>query len=781
MRVKWAIGAGALLGVWSGFGAQIAADGKTDYSIRISADAAAPDRFAAEELKVFLEQSTGAIFPIVSGTAKGKTLEVGTVEARRLIGADRVAKMAEEECAYAIAGDKVGIVGCGAAGNAYGVYAFLEREIGCRWFMGTGETRIPKRSVLDLADTVHAEKPRLPYRMILTFGNDTDSESRKHLFLFRNRINQIEYNFENLVRKDLVGKLPVRMRENNPNCHSFFRYLPPEGKDGYFKDHPEYYSLWNGKRTPRQLCFSNPEMRRVLTENFFAYVRSIGGKGFLDLSQMDFGGVMCMCDGCRALTEKYVSTGGPLFDYLFELSPKAKAAFPNLVIHFLAYHRDSTQPPPKVDKPFPDNLAAVFAPLDDDFSKGLGHPNNEITRTQLRRWCEICRVWTWSYPQVYAPFNPPYGGLGRTAEDLNLSVEFGITGSYHEHDVGTDCGANFTDLQTWVLLQQLRDPDLDWRELRREFCEGCYGEVAADVIDYEEFLERGREAMTGYLSFMAPADECLTPVETLRWQNRFDAMERKTGADEELVQRLREVRIGLDMRALAQWREIRRLGGSIPFTPQLLKDRLTATFDRAIRRRYTRTDKVGDDWRKAKFAGAFPRSVETLYIQATAELKALPDELREVPKDKIVQIFPSCDYRNIERVEMKDAAAGFALVERNVPVEMERIPYPVGFYDRMSRKSLLTRKIAREEIVPNEFHLYRIGRAPVLSSESIVWIGPTWCLSQYCMQVFRPGMDEEWDIYVSLKFEGPDYDPKSVLKESGVYFDRLVFVGPFAK
>ena len=40
----------------------------------------------------------------------------------------------------------------------------------------------------------------------------------------------------------------------------------------------------------------------------------------------------------------------------------------------------------------------------------------------------------------------------------------------------------------------------------------------------------------------------------------------------------------------------------------------------------------------------------------------------------------------------------------------------------------------------------------------------------------RPVMDCEWDIYVSLKFEGPLYDPSSMLDKSTVYYDRSIFV-----
>ena len=40
-------------------------------------------------------------------------------------------------------------------------------------------------------------------------------------------------------------------------CHTSFTFVPPQK---YFDTHPEYYSLVNGERKPRQLCFTNPDI-----------------------------------------------------------------------------------------------------------------------------------------------------------------------------------------------------------------------------------------------------------------------------------------------------------------------------------------------------------------------------------------------------------------------------------------------------------------------------------------------------------------------------------------
>ena len=52
-------------------GALLAVDGKTDYTIAVSPDAGACDRFAARELAQFLKESTGAEFPVATGAAAG--------------------------------------------------------------------------------------------------------------------------------------------------------------------------------------------------------------------------------------------------------------------------------------------------------------------------------------------------------------------------------------------------------------------------------------------------------------------------------------------------------------------------------------------------------------------------------------------------------------------------------------------------------------------------------------------------------------------------------------
>ena len=746
-------------------GAELARDGRTEYVISVSPDASQTDRFAAEEMQTFLGQSTGARFEIVAdGARRAKSIEIGTPKARELIGGAMMDALDEEESVYVVRGDAVAIAGKGVAGNAYGVYSFLEREIGCRWFTLMGDNLVPKRPVLDIGDRMEKEKPELPYRGFATaMCQHNNRDSSDVLFLFRNRCNWNTLNYTNVCSERLRGKLVPRMWVSLPHCHSTFTYMPPEK---YFKDHPEWYCLWtDGKRIPKQLCFSNAEMRRELTKNFIAAVKARGAHGFFDLShQDDIDNPLCYCDGCAALVKRYGASGAALFDYLHELSPVLKRECPNATVHFLAYHLKATQHPPVGMAPFEDNVVAIFAPLDDDFSKNIAHPNNRRTLEDIRQWSQLLDVWFWSYPIVYTAGNPPFGGIGRAADDYRLAFEAGLKGSYCEHDVGIGCGAGFFDMQAWILTQTFRNTKADWRALRREFADFYYGAAADGIVEYEEFLEKGRERMPAKLGFLGETSELFTGESLVHWQRRFDEMERKVGAPH--LQRLREARLPLDALTLKMWRKVVDAGNA-GFTVEDVHARVVESYCVGVERRNNRPDAYGAQRRKALLDGPFLRLMEVRRLLATTDVKPLPKMFDGIPANRIVQMFPGLGHAFIDRVALPDAATGFALVEKSVSPDDARFPLSAGMWDRPNGTYPLRTVIAEKDVVPGKFHFYKLGRAPVTSSQCNVWVGKSKWLSIYCPECYVPGSDETWEFYVSLKFDS-----------GRVYMDRVVAVGP---
>lgn len=755
----------------------LARDGKADCVIVLPATASKTDRFAADELRLHLKRSTGAEFPVVADAAGRPSIELGTAKARAIAAKvfPRV-KRVDETAFAARSGDVLALCGEGVRGNAYAVYLFLERALGCRWFTATGIDLVPEHRTFALESFAETETPKILYRTLI--GADHDKAMRAdgadQLFYFRNRMNMIGGDYRKSVVPELEGALVPRLKLLWPGCHSFFKYIPPEK---YFKDHPDWFSQdEKGERvTGRHLCFANAGLRAEMTKNVIAHAKKLGGQGFLDLSQDDAGGELCACTECRASSKRRGTPAGRFFEYLHEIAPELKRECPGIILHTLAYHRDCTQIPPARLARYPDNIAVVFAPIDDDQFKSAAAPSNRTTLMDFRGWAKIANLWLWDYPTL---FHQPFGYLGRIGESIRTYAREGLVGGFIEHDMHTRWGGEFADIETWSILQLYRNPELDWRSLRDEFCRGVYGVAAEDVIAYEEELDNRRENLKTRVGPFGRTDVVISEPDILRWQRAFDAMERKAGSDKELVQRLRETRLLLDNLTLLKWPRIKRINPG--FGPEAVYDRATNAFARALASRYQVS--AAANLRDRANASAFRKSFDANFELAKANLKPLPSFFSKYPEDKVVQLFPARGGYpgHSDSVDDPDAALGWAMKEFNIPKEWQKYPVYIGMYDK-STKTYPARKLALgpEDVKTGVYHFYHVGKCRIPSSEVLVWVGTSWHLhTRACGSCYRPGANETWDLWVSAKVEGPAYDPKSTLKESALYMDRIVLIGP---
>ena len=734
-----------------------------------SPEANPTDRFAAEELQTHLKMALGRDVPIVASAPEGEeAFELGTIRATSVIGADRVSALQEEESLYVVKDGVVAIAGGGAAGLCYGVYTYLEQELGTRWFDQESDPVVRRVEKLDFRPREYREKPRLDYRMIISTGENRHADSRDRLFFFRNRSNHIDGNYQNCARADLNGKLPVRMIEVSPGSHTLFLYVPPQpaakrtGTEGYYSDreegyfagHPDWYTLaQNGRRVETmQLCLTNPELRKKLTENILERIGQKGGKGFFDCSAEDVPGELCYCESCLALSKKYKSKGAPLFDYLHELAPVVKAKYPEAVIHFLVYRKEQTQRPPVGMPPWPDNLAAVFAPIDNDFAQDYLHKNNLDSFEDLKSWCSLVRVWTWYYPFAYGGKALPRAGLRRTAVDMRLAIEAGLDGGYVEHDVGTREGLTFADAQTWMLLRHMRNPETDWKALRREFFDFSYGAAADAMIAYSDFLEGKLSGQKSFLTWDGGLPWRPTEEELVCYTRLFDEAERVVADDADRLQRVREVRLCWDVLSL------------VKTCPDLdaVETRITDTLTKALGRRY---DMPGD-MRPAQRRGLL-ETVKTRKYLASVTVKPLPKEFDGISEDRIFQSFPmGCLKNYTEYVKDEAAATGFAVREPLKAGKTLPKPYPCGFYDCAGKTFILNVTIDEKDFGSGEYRFHKIGTVPMPSNNCIVWFGRSWAMSLKADMCYRPGSADTFDVWVSLKFE----------QDGTVACDRVVFL-----
>lgn len=147
-----------------------------------------------------------------------------------------------------------------------------------------------------------------------------------------------------------------------PNQHDW-QHVPPAK---YFKDHPEYFALRDGKRVGEGLggtwvCTTHPDVQRLFADAYIAKAKA--GQKADTISPPDGRG-FCQCDKCTALdvpgyvepsndalcmSDRYVT----FFDAVAKL---VKQEAPDFLLSFYAYS-DYTLPPKNISK-VSDNLCA---------------------------------------------------------------------------------------------------------------------------------------------------------------------------------------------------------------------------------------------------------------------------------------------------------------------------------------------------------------------------------------------------------------------------------------
>ncbi len=737
----------------SGAPLQLARDGKTDYVIVLDSPENASDRLAAAELAMHLKKITGADFPVKPDASGGRQIR---------LGGNRTEYAPQEYHVYTRDGHLY-LTGGGGNGVFYAVYSFLEDDLGCRWFTVRDENKIPERRNLEIPEINRRFTPVFNVRHHTNYYFPPHQATVPYYF-GRNKFN-------------VYVRLPAGMSQDypfrGPVVHSLFFFMPPGERPeqgGYkpwpehiniFATHPEFYSLnGDGKRVNNmQLCFSNPEMRKMFTGHLLAQLAAHGGTGVVDVSATDVDGRFCHCAPCKELEKRYGSPGGPLFDYCIEAANKIGEVYPKAYLSMLAYRKEQSEIPPKV-KRLPDNLIVTFAPIDADFATTFDAPSNRSTWENLQAWSRITdNLRIWYYPNSYtSPL--PVANVKKLVHDIQLIHSLKVRGAFFEHDVGIPNALNFSDMQSWVMGKLFENPERDAEALIREFAEFYYGPAASEVLAYMRELDECTLNSPVPYSWRATISvfAYLTPQNLVRWQEWFDRLEAMPLPPDrpEILTRIRNLRVSLDAATLKKFPEIQRAQLKISCTPEELAERL----ERNLRNAVSYASGGQREYKHEQFL----KEYELPLALAQGRVKPLPAQFQKIAPDRIYQLFPE---RNLR--DDPDAAIGRASVGVS-----DELPMTMGVYDVTRKHYFLKTTIAKKDILPGKYKLYPVGVSPV-STECMFYLSRGWFATYQMEQAYELGNpNKKFDVYVSLKFDGPAYGGQGT--ENLVSCDRLILV-----
>jgi hypothetical protein len=731
----------------------------------VVADAPAlPEQTAARELATYLRKATGAAFePRAESTAgaPGAAIYLGATQFAAQHGLDG-GRMGPEEFVLRTVEGHLVIVGGRPRGTLYGVYAFLEQVVGCRWLTFFGDEFVPPRPDITVPPLDRRERPAFATRDL--YCPIWCSADTKRQFTVRNRLNG-----NSSLTTAEYGDSPTRFV--GPGVHTFADYIPPQQ---YFATHPEYFSMRDGKRLADggQLCFTNPELQKVLAERVLAQVAGAQDADpvtrIYSVSVNDVPG-MCDCPQCTALAREEGSGAAPLLQLVNAVAERVGRDYPQVLIDTLAYRRKDTETPPRTLRPR-DNVLIRFCPIDNNFGAPFEDEANRESLDHLRGWSAISRqVWLWYYAVTYGNGNcSPLANLNRWAQDLRVTQASGVSGVFAQADSGQAQMHDLADLKQWVLARLLWDPQQSLDELVADFCDHYYGAASGVVQEYVRLLEeQGRQARP-YLMWNPFLTDYTYLTGEFLWasQTLFDRAEAAVTASPEHLTRVRRARLSTDYASLVffdRLQEACRTHGTV-----------VAMADVAGRYRQTWSATVEARLDPGRQAAA-KEDVDTwLRVWGTERpCKPLPPPLDRLPAATVRQV--TSEFFGLwqtERVADPAAATGWA-AQRDTGGEL---PLTCGVYDTPNALFVKNIQIPAADVQGPGYGLYPVGRFRI-GPGFYVWVTASWGISIPVGFAYNPGQPgREWDIYLSLSLQGPAYPHGGTAGKNTVAVDRLILV-----
>ena len=495
-------------------------------------------RYAAEELAHWLGEITGAAFSMISDEMPPKPGDILVGASRRTSAfAQRTASLPREGYFYCTEGENL-IFGGEGRGLLYGIYAFLEDELGIRFF-NPDVTHVPRRACLEIGALDRSDAPVMEYR------EPSIWEVRDNAYAVRRRCN-------GMLRREMPEKFGGGVGyADGYFVHTFTKLLPP---DRYFDEHPEYYSEIGGKRIREktQLCLSNPDVLALVKQRVLEELRAQPNATLFSVSQDDnYNG--CTCPKCRAVDEAEGSMAGSMIRFVNAVAEAVEVEFPQVVIDTLAYQY--TRKPPKLTRPR-HNVSVRLCSIECCFIHPLrtcrqddpDAPNIDLSQPfaeDLIGWGKMCnRLYVWDYVTNFSHYWMPHPNFRVLADNVRFFAENGVKGVF-EQGCAAQGGGEFTGLRSYILSRALWNPDLDEKLLMEEYLTGVYGQAGPVLMRYlDTVYQAANEAGRHLYCFNHPDKPWHTMELVKTCEKLFDEAERKADNDEILL-RVRRQRLAV--------------------------------------------------------------------------------------------------------------------------------------------------------------------------------------------------------------------------------------------
>ena len=439
----------------------------------------------ANWLQSYVRKATGVELPIVAedkAPADGVRISIGHTKLAEQAGIT-TDDLKLDSCKLIVKGDVLFLIGRDGAeaekhktprGSCRAVVTFLEEFVGVRWLIPSWNNDFPQGEHVPDTETIRV------------------ADDLEKTIISRNAFVHAESYYNTAGPAHIANNSNTKIKYWTVGGHSWEIFVP---KEKYYKDHPEYFALINGKRADSRasfLCTSNPEVRQIMVRE----IRKLFDEGYdwVQLGQTDgmtYGNGTCQCTECEKL-DTFSEMGNSNFplERLQEHPPErillahkwiadeCRKSHPDKTIHLLLYQL--SRMPSKLFDSYGDNVVAENAIGSYDGFK-------QVTES----WRGKVRAFT-SYSYWEAISVTPLGILPKiTPKSVSRQMKYydenNVIGIYY--CVGT-FGKNWGLWgPVYYMVGRLTgDPDRNPDLLMKEYCDGVYGETGPIMGEFFDHL-----------------------------------------------------------------------------------------------------------------------------------------------------------------------------------------------------------------------------------------------------------------------------------------------------
>ena len=499
-RPRWTAWRNSLAPKGKAVSLPLAKDGRTEYVIVIPANAKPTDSRAADELQLWLMEISGAHFPIVrdAEAPRERELSVGMTNRVGPDERDRLEEAGDRSYAICVRNERVFFLSAAPMGSHLPVFAFLEEDLGVRWYdttvrepSGSWKKWWDKSKVVFRAERWAAEHSRVPKRPDLT-GPVVPRISTPAFPLREVNTNRAMFPVPWTVRNRLNSGWATQYgmtgyAHGGFGVHTFHYLVPPKQ---HFEKNPEYYALIGGKRRweHAQLCLSNPNVAEVAAERITSQLKARSKlRQVVSVSAQDWLGD-CECEACQAAVRRTGTYSGLQLEFVNRVAELVEEVCPDITVTTLAYRQSKR--PPTLDLRARDTVAIRFCT---DFNASFNWPYHSFydetiapQRKMYEEWATISkRMRLWVYPHQYRHKLAPMPNLHAVVDNLGYFRDQGAESMFVEQSNGYE---GWTPMRLWLWAKLAWNPDLDAGELIQDFIWGFYGNAAPAVAEYERLL-----------------------------------------------------------------------------------------------------------------------------------------------------------------------------------------------------------------------------------------------------------------------------------------------------